>query len=83
MEPELSNEREKREWLYLCLLAGEDRARAAISKIPDDRSPYPAEIAQVLGVLLPSEEDLPPLPEWLEKGKKEIAKIKQALRENR
>ena len=83
MEPDLNNDRDRREWLYLCLLAGEDRARAAIEKAADDRKPAPVEIAKVLGVTLPAEADLHPLPEWLEQGKKEIAKLKQALKASR
>jgi len=51
-EPELTNDRAKREWLWLCQRVGEKRARASIAGIPGKRRAYPLNIARVLGVEL-------------------------------
>ncbi|BCX90013.1 hypothetical protein MIN45_PP27 (plasmid) [Methylomarinovum tepidoasis] len=70
-EPELTNDRAKREWLWLCRKVGEKRARAAIARIPGKRRAYPLNIARVLGIELPPPEELPRLPEkWRPPGEK-------------
>ncbi len=62
-EPELTNKRAKREWLWLCQKVGEKRTREAIARIPGKRCAYPLNIACVLGLELPPSEELPRLPE--------------------
>ncbi|WP_312283598.1 hypothetical protein [Candidatus Igneacidithiobacillus taiwanensis] len=61
MEPELTNNRARREWQWLCSQVGETVARAALARLPGKRRPYPLNIARVLGIELPPEKDLPPL----------------------
>lgn len=61
MEPELTNDRARREWQWLCREVGETVARATIAALPGDRRPYPLNIARALDVELPAEEKLPPL----------------------
>jgi len=61
LEPELTNERSQREWKWLCSRVGEDRARAAIAKIPGGRKAFPLNIARVLDLELPQEDMLPAL----------------------
>ena len=61
LEPDLTNERAGKEWKWLCARVGEDRARAAIAKIPGERKAFPLNIARVLGLDLPQEDQLPAL----------------------
>jgi hypothetical protein len=61
MEPELTNDRARREWQWLCREVGETVARATIAALPGNRRPYPLNVARALGVALPPEEKLPPL----------------------
>jgi hypothetical protein len=61
LEPELTNERAEKEWKWLCAKVGEDRARAAIAKIAGERKAFPLNIARVLGLDLPQEDQLPAL----------------------
>ncbi|MDA8154645.1 MAG: hypothetical protein M0003_18350 [Acidithiobacillus sp.] len=61
MEPELTNDRARREWQWLCREVGETVARATINALPGNRRPYPLNIARALDVELPPEEKLPPL----------------------
>jgi len=61
MDPELTNDRARREWQWLCREVGETVARATIAALPGNRRPYPLNIARALGVELPPEEKLPPL----------------------
>jgi hypothetical protein len=61
MEPELTNDRARREWQWLCRELGETVARATIAALPGNRRPYPLNIARALDVELPPEEKLPPL----------------------
>ena len=59
-EPELTNDRARREWQWLCREVGETVARATIAALPGNRRPYPLNVARALGVALPPEEKLPP-----------------------
>ena len=61
MEPELTNDRARREWQWLCREVGETVARATIAALPGNRRPYPLNIARALDVELPPEEKLPRL----------------------
>ncbi len=61
MEPELTNERARREWQWLCREVGETVARATLARLPGKRRPYPLNVARALGIELPPEKDLPPL----------------------
>ncbi|WP_312283590.1 hypothetical protein [Candidatus Igneacidithiobacillus taiwanensis] len=61
MEPELTNDRARREWQWLCREVGETVARAALARLPGKRRPYPLNVARVLGIELPPEKDLPSL----------------------
>jgi len=83
-EPELTNDRAKREWLWLCRRVGEQRARAAIARIPGKRRAYPLNIARVLGVELPPPEELPRLPEEIEaaraRGRQMFAELRKLLK---
>ena len=60
-EPELTNDRARREWQWLYREVGETVARATIAALPGNRRPYPLNVARALGVALPPEEKLPPL----------------------
>lgn len=83
MEPELTNERAKREWQWLCEEIGENRARAAIGKLrkKGTQRPYPLNIARIEGVKLPPEEDLPPLQQRpnKERVEAELEKMRRAI----
>ncbi len=76
MDPLLNNDRDRREWFWICKCVGEPAAMAAISKIQGNRKPYVSNIAKVLGVEIPEEKYLPLLDD--EKGQVH-AKSKQIL----
>ncbi|MBN6741303.1 hypothetical protein JKG47_12295 [Acidithiobacillus sp. MC6.1] len=82
MEPELTNERARREWQWLCGEVGETVARATIAALPGNRRSYPLNIARALDVDLPEEEKLPPLfvPADEEVMNAALAQARQALR---
>ncbi len=82
MEPELTNDRARREWQWLCREVGETVARATIAALPGNRRPYPLNIARALGVALPPEEKLPPLHRPAEESVMQaaLAQARQALR---
>jgi hypothetical protein len=83
MEPEITNDRAKREWLYIVERVGEAHATAAIGRLAGRRRPYPFNIAKVLGIRLPDAADLPLLPEALASrtraAAKAMAEIKKTL----
>lgn len=83
MEPQLSNERARREWQYLIDRVGAERAQAAIAQIPGHRRPFPLNIAKVLGIEIPPESRLPWPDEDKERlrevGLKNIARIRGML----
>lgn len=61
-EPLLTNDRGRREWLWLCQRVGEDRARAALdAALARGRKPFPLNAARELGLSFPPESVLPPL----------------------
>ena len=62
MDPLLTNDRAKREWLWICQRVGEQAAKAAIERIPGARKAFPLNIAKILGIELPEEKYLPMLP---------------------
>ncbi|MHB8201912.1 hypothetical protein [Acidithiobacillus sp.] len=82
MEPELTNDRARREWQWLCQEVGETVARATIAALPGDRRPYPLNIARALDVELPAEEKLQPLfvPADEAVMNNALAQARQALR---
>jgi len=61
MEPELTNDRARREWQWLCSHVGETVARATLARLPGNSRSYPLNVARALGIELPPEKDLPPL----------------------
>lgn len=61
-EPLLTNDRGRREWLWLCQRVGEDRARAALAAaVRRGRKPFPLNAAREVGLSFPPESALPPL----------------------
>ena len=61
-EPLLTNDRARREWIWICQRVGEDAAREAICRVPGTRKPFPLNIARQLQINLPEEKYLPALP---------------------
>ncbi len=84
MEPELTNDRARREWQWLCKEVGETVARATIAALPGNRRPYPLNIARALDVTLPPEEKLPPLHKPADESVMNVAlaQARQALRKS-
>ena len=82
MEPELTNDRARREWQWLCREFGETVARAMIAALPGNRRPFPLNIARALNVKLPPDEKLPPLfvPAADSVREAALAQARQALR---
>ncbi len=82
MGPVITNERGKREWLYIIDRVGQERAQQAISEL-GNRKAYPLNVAKVLKLDLPDEQYLPELDgvkeRRLKNGKKSIADIKNIL----
>ncbi len=83
MEPVLTNERGKREWLYIIDRVGQERAQQAINKL-GNKTAYPLNVARVLKLKLPDEQYLPELDGVIEKrvkhGQQAIANIKTILK---
>ena len=62
MEPELTNDRGRREWAWLVRRVGQDRAEAAVAAaVQRGRRAYPLNAARELGIELPPPDQLPPL----------------------
>ena len=61
-EPLLTNDRAKREWIWLCRRVGEEAVREAIARLPGARKAFPLNIARQLQIELPEEKYLPDLP---------------------
>ncbi len=83
MKPVITNERGKREWLYIVNKVGLEGAYQAIGEL-GNRKAYPLNIAKVLRLELPREEFLPELEGVTEKrvdvGKRRLADIKKLLK---
>ena len=61
-EPELTNDRGRREWAWLVRRVGQDRAEAAVAAaVQRGRRAYPLNAARELGLELPPPDQLPPL----------------------
>jgi len=69
MQPEITNQRGEKEWLYIVNLVGEKIAIEAFKKL-GNRKPYPLNIARILKIQLPTEEFLPSLDSEKENYKK-------------
>lgn len=82
MEPVITNERAKREWLYIVERVGSERAQQAMTQL-GNRKAYPLNISKVLKLNLPDEQYLPELDgvqeRRVEHGKKAISDIKNIL----
>ena len=83
MEPELTNTRACREWIYIINRVGCERADKAMSQL-GNRKPYPLNIARILKLELPAEEFLPELESVTERrkvvGKQALNEIKNIFR---
>jgi hypothetical protein len=84
MTPEITNERGRREWLWIVSRVGERAALEAIGRLPGAKKPFPMNIAKVLKLSLPDERDLPQTPEAIDASRqaaeRELANMKKALR---
>jgi hypothetical protein len=84
MTPLITNERGRREWLWIVNRVGERTALEAICRLPGQSKPYPLNIARVLKLSLPDERDLPQTPEAIDASRqaaeRELANMKKLLR---
>lgn len=81
--PRINSKEASRQWFYICTKAGKENAYAALAKVPADRYPFPAAVAEVLRIDLPDSAQLPWTPSEKSKlralGREELGKIKAML----
>jgi hypothetical protein len=84
MKPLITNERGRREWLWIVSRVGERAALAAIAGLPGQSKAFPLNIAKALRLELPAEHDLPQTPENVDAARRagecELANMKKMLK---
>lgn len=60
--PEITSERGEREWLWLRKRIALGALQAALDALPGARRAFPVNVAKQLGLQMPDQADLPPLP---------------------
>ncbi|WP_133065762.1 hypothetical protein [Mameliella alba] len=82
MQPELTSELSARQWCWLCERVGQEAAlRALEAAVKRGRKPWPLNAARELGLRMPHEAALPPVPS--QTSAEDVEAVKQRLRELR
>lgn len=80
----ITNERGRREWLWIVSLVGERAALAALASLPGQSKAFQLNIAKTLNLELSAEHDLPQTPENVDAGRRagerELANMKKMLK---
>lgn len=81
--PRINSKEASRQWFYICERAGKENAYKALARVPADRYPFPAAVAEVLRITLPDAAQLPWTPAEKSKlkalGRDELSKIRDLL----